>query len=155
MRAGILTAILGLSACAATAADPAPAVPDTHKPLQGFWRPESIVYDGAEMLNPQAKAALALVIKGTEYRAYYCTDPQEGKYLKLFAAELTLDPVAKTFELAVKEGQKKGEKRHGVYEVAGSNLRLCYGPTDRPRPAGFDAGKGSGLFVETWRLDKR
>ena len=127
------------------------------KRLTGHYKPVSVQFDGAEQLpqDPKGRNALTLVIENGEYRAYFQPDPKKDSHFRLFTADLTLDPVAKTFELIIKDGQKKGERRHGVYEHAGSQLRVCYGPADKPRPTSFAAPKGSDWFCETWGLEKR
>jgi uncharacterized protein (TIGR03067 family) len=47
-------------------------------------------------------------------------------------------------------GPLKGQKRHGIYEIAGDQLKLCYGPIDKPRPTTFTAPPNSGYFLEIW-----
>jgi uncharacterized protein (TIGR03067 family) len=121
------------------------------KPRNGYWRPESIQFDGKEQLpDSKSREALTLVIADSEYRMYYMTDPKEGKALRLFIAQFKPDAAARTFELEVKDGQRKGMKVHGIFELNGSQLKLCYGPEDKPRPTRFDAPAGSGLFNEVW-----
>jgi uncharacterized protein (TIGR03067 family) len=74
------------------------------------------------------------------------------KVLKLAVANLTLDPAASPKSIAFEfaEGPLKGQKRHGIYEIAGNQLKLCYGPSDKPKPTTFAAPAGSGLFLEVW-----
>ena len=143
MRAALLTAVL-LSA-AVTAQPPAAPVK-----LDGMYKPESIQYDGKEMADAKAKTTLTLVIKDGEYRAYYASDPTKDSHVRLFTATLATDPAAKTFELTVTDGPKKGEKRHGVYKLDSGKLTICYGPGDKPRPTGFTTAPNSGHFCETW-----
>ncbi|MGL6097432.1 MAG: hypothetical protein ACRC7O_16745, partial [Fimbriiglobus sp.] len=96
-----------------------------------------------------------LVVKGAEYRVYYIKDAAKDEHFRLFTADITCDPAAGTFELNVKDGQRKGERRHGIYSVSGGSLRLCYGPADKPRPATYAAPKGSGMFNEVWVAEKK
>jgi uncharacterized protein (TIGR03067 family) len=138
----------------AAAADPAkpPADPPG---LAGFWKPESVVYDGAEQFSdPNARQSITLVVKDGEYRMYFCKDRAKDLHVRLVTAELKADPAAKTVELTIKDGDKKGLRCHGVYEVSGGKLRLCYGPAEKPRPTGFDAPAGSGYFCEVWATEK-
>ena len=81
---------------------------------------------------------------------YYVTDSKEGKALRLFVADFRPEDATRTFELEVREGQRKGLKVHGIYEAAGSQLKICYGPVDKPRPTKFEAPAGSGFFNEVW-----
>ncbi|OWK40262.1 TIGR03067 domain-containing protein [Fimbriiglobus ruber] len=166
MRAIVLSVlVIGLCGSAQSQTPPAPAespaptpppVPAEVKALNGFWKPESIKFDGAEQLpNATAKSLMTLVIKDGEYRMYYNTAPGKDEHIRIFTADMKLDPATKTFELAVRDGQKKGLRMHGVYEASGSNLKICYGPADKPRPTAFDAPKNSGYFLELWNVEKR
>lgn len=150
-----------LSLTAARAAEPAPAptpVPEEIKKLHGFWKPASVKHEGQEQLpDEKTRESLTLAVINAEYRMYFSpdtnADKKARKYVRLFAADLALDPKTHTFEVSVKEGQKKGSKQHGIYEHTGSTLRLCYGPADKPRPTTFAAPAGSGLFNEVWTFE--
>lgn len=48
----------------------------------------------------------------------------------------------------------KGARRHGIYEVDGNKMKLCYGSMDSPRPKEFNAPKGSEFFSEVWVKEK-
>lgn len=156
-----LTAYVGLAA-AQTPALPAPAptpttpAADDLKKFQGFWKPDSLVADGEEKL-PDAKQRelLTLVIKESEYRLYVASDPAQDKHMRLLTADFALDAAAKTFELTIKDGAKKGEKRHGIYSLADGKLQVCHGPADKPRPTKFEAAKGSDALLEKWSPEKR
>lgn len=132
-------------------------VADDIKRLTGHYKPVSVQFDGSEQLpqDPRSRNALTLVIENGEYRAYFQPDPKKDSHFRLFTADLTVNPTARTFDLVIKDGQKKGERRHGIYEHAGSHLKVCYGPADKPRPTSFAAPKGSDCFSETWAIEKR
>jgi uncharacterized protein (TIGR03067 family) len=120
--------------------------------LNGYWKPESIQHDGKEQLpNAKERASFTLVVEKSEYRMYYMTDEKEGKALRLFVADFRPDSASRGFEMEVKDGQKKGLKVHGIYEVSNGTLKVCYGPADKPRPTKFEAPAGSGLFNEVWK----
>ena len=138
-------------------APPAP-LPDAVKKLSGFWKPESVKFDGKEQLpDAKTKEMMTLAVINSEYRMYFSpdtnVDKKDRKFTRLFTAGLTLDPNTKTFELFVKDGQQKGGKRHGIYEHVGDTLRLCYGPASKPRPTKFEATPGSEYFEETWKYE--
>ena len=132
----------------------APAMSEELKKLQGFWKCQSIVFNGVEqMANPKERDDLTLVVKGGEYRMYCVSDPVKNLHMRLFTGEIALDAAAKTFTLTVVDGREKGKKVHGVYELTKDGLKTCYGPADKPRPTTFEAAKDSGLFVETWKVE--
>lgn len=158
-----------LSLATSQAADPAPTptptptstpapLPEHIRKLHGFWKPESVKFDGKEQLaDAKTKEMLTLAVINSEYRMYFSpdTDPDKTKrkYTRLFTADLTLDPATKTFELSVTDGQQKGGKRHGIYEHVGNTLHLCYGPASKPRPTKFEATPGSEYFEEVWKFE--
>ncbi len=150
MRAALLTAFI----LTATAAAQTPAPPHL-KVFEGQYKPESIQYDGKEMADPKTKAALTLVVKDGEYRAYFASDPTKDSHVRLFTATLAADTGAKTFELTVTDGPKKGEKRHGIYKLDGGKLTICYGPAEKPRPTEFRTTPNSGHFCETWAAEAK
>ena len=150
----VLSCVFVVMAAGACAADPPAAGVVT--PFDGFWKPESIRYDGEDKV-PDAKQRqlLTLVVKGGEYRMYVAKNAAEDQHVRLLTAALAVDPAAKAFELTVTDGQKKGDKFHGIYEAGGGKLKLCYGPAAKPRPTAFDAAKGADVFCEVWAVEKR
>ena len=126
------------------------------KPWEGRYKPTSIRYDDAEqLLDADAKTRMTLVVKDGEYRMFWHKDPSTDLHIRLFTADLSLDAATKTFSLTVKDGQKKGQMLHGIYEQTTTELKLCYAPTDKPRPTTFAAAKGSGCFLEVWTAEKK
>ncbi|HVK17918.1 MAG TPA: TIGR03067 domain-containing protein [Fimbriiglobus sp.] len=124
------------------------------KKWTGYWKPQSVVFEGKEQMpDPSSRASITLVVKDNEYRMYVLSDPQRKLHLRLFTADLRLDPALKSFELTVKDGDKKGQKRHGIYELKDGRLTICYGPTEKPRPTKFESAPGSECFLETWTPD--
>ena len=159
MRLFLLTSFAAaLTASTAFAQTPAPvaapAMSEEVKMLQGFWKCQSIVFDGVEkMANPKDRDALTLVVKGAEYRMFCVSDPVKDLHVRLFTGEIAVDAATRTFTLTVLGGQEKGKKVHGIYEVTKESFKTCYGPADKPRPTKFEAAKDSGLFVESWKVE--
>ena len=162
----ILFVMSVFSSTISVAADPVPVIPAAAivpaaptgdlKKWHGFWTADSIKFDGVDQLaDAKQRARLTLVVKDGEYRMYFASDSDKEKHVRLFTAALALDPTAKAFVLTVKEGQKKGEKRHGIYDLEGGKLKICYCPADKPRPTKFEAAKGADTFVEVWSPEKR
>lgn len=129
--------------------------PPTPKEWVGVWAPVSCVYDGTEQMgDAKVKEAIRLSIEKGEYKLYYLTDPVEMVGKRLSLATLSVDEKAGTFALHITDGQKKGEKVHGIYELKGDTLKLCYAPADQPRPTKFEAPKGGVSFNEEWARAK-
>lgn len=147
IRAFLFVAMLLLMGNTANSADP-------NVVLAGFWKPMSVNYEGEEQINAETGKGLTLVIKDGEYRVYYLSDPEKDLHYRLFTADLKLNPADKSFELHIKDGKMKGARRHGIYEVDGNKMKLCYGSMDSPRPKEFNAPKGSEFFSEVWVKEK-
>lgn len=134
------------------ATDPPPPTP---KEWVGVWAPVSCVYDGTEQMgDAKVRDAIRLSIEKGEYKLYYLTDPVELVGKRLSVATLSVDEKGGTFSLSITDGQKKGEKVHGIYELKGDTLKLCYAPSDKPRPTKFEAPKGGSAFNEEWARAK-
>src|SRR5262249_40656058 len=103
----------------------------------------------------EAKAGITLRIKDGEYALFQLADAKEDKHFRVCTADLKLDPAARTFELEVKQGFKKGQKMHGVYEHTSNEFRVCYGPAEKPGPTKCEAPRGSDYFCETWVREKK
>ena len=158
LRLGAVVAV-GLMALPALGDPPPTEAPAKAAPtgdlatLQGNWKPLSIECAGQPQMTVEQLKQVTTVFDHAEYHLYFVdrgvTPP---KVLKLAVANLALDasttPKSITFEFS--EGPFKGQKRHGIYEIAGNQLKMCYGPTDKPKPATFTAPANSGLFLEVW-----
>ena len=119
--------------------------------LDGVWVPEHCEYQGKDELDPKLKEALRLSIEKGEHKLYFLTDPVKMVGQRLSKAELTVDAKKGEFELAMNDGQRKGEKVHGIYELSGDTLKMCYGPSTEARPTKFEAkAEQKDVFNETW-----
>lgn len=132
----------------------APANTDLDK-LQGYWKPLQCDYEGKAQMPTEIMKQVTVVFDKSEYHLYFKDkEDKNGKpvILRLALANVTLDettsPKTITFEFA--DGQLKGKKSHGIYEVAGNQLKMCYGPIEKPKPAKFESPANSGYFLETW-----
>ncbi|MBP3954723.1 TIGR03067 domain-containing protein [Gemmata sp. G18] len=138
-------------------ADPPAAVPagDLDK-VQGYWKPLQCDYEGKAQMPTEVMKQVTVVFDKSEYHLYFKDTKldKDGKPIifRLALAGVSFDsstsPKSITFEFA--EGPLKGKKSHGIYELAGNQLKMCYGSTDKPKPTKFEAPANSGLFLETW-----
>lgn len=122
--------------------------------LQGQWKPLQCEYEGKPQMTPEVMKQITAVFDQNEYILYFTDRGKDGKprQIMLAAVQVTLEPTTqpKGIVFEFKDGPLKGQKRHGIYELAGNQLRLCYGPAEKPRPREFQAPAGSGYFLETW-----
>jgi uncharacterized protein (TIGR03067 family) len=153
LRVALFVAVMvGVLGPAAAGDNPKPA--DDLAGLQGNWKPLQCESEGQPMMPTDLMKQVTVVFDKNEYHLYFVDKGKDGqpKVLRLALANVALDPAAKpkaiTFEFA--EGPMKGQQRHGIYELAGNQLKMCYGPADKPRPTEFKSPAGSGYFLETW-----
>jgi uncharacterized protein (TIGR03067 family) len=161
LRASALMGVFSMSAL--VMADPpaaAPAAPTDLSRLQGYWKPLQCDFEGKPQMPADLMKQVTAVFDKSEYFLYFKDSKldKDGKpiILRLALANVGLDettaPRTITFEFA--DGPLKGKKSHGIYEVAGNQLKVCYGPADKPKPTRFDSPAGSGYFNETWVRQK-
>src|SRR5262245_19831395 len=157
----LLVGVLTMSAMM-TAADQPPATPPVAPPasdldkLQGYWKPLQCDFQGQPQMPTEVMKQVTVVFDKSEYHLYFKEKELDKNgnpvILRLALANVALDanasPKSITFEFA--DGPLKGQKRHGIYELAGNQLKMCYGPADKPRPTKFESPANSGYFLETW-----
>ena len=151
LRVCVLMGVLGMTTLAL--ADPPAATPDLDK-LQGYWKPLQCELEGKGQMPADLMKQITVVFDKSEYHLYF-KDSKLDKdnkpvILRLALANVSLDPATKSITFEFADGQLKGKKSHGIYELAGNQLKLCYGPIDKPKPTKFESPAGSGYFLETW-----
>ncbi len=158
LRVGALMGVLVMTTLVFAdppAAAPAPASSDLDK-LQGYWKPLQCELEGKGQMPTDLMKQVTVVFDKSEYHLYF-KDSKADKagnpiILRLAKADITLDPTTtpKTITFEFMDGQLKGKKSHGIYELAGNQLKLCYGSVDKPKPTKFESPVNSGYFLETW-----
>jgi uncharacterized protein (TIGR03067 family) len=146
-------AVVGLVAVAGLAAGQGPPAADDLATLQGHWKPLSVEFEGRSQMSADEMGKITVVFDKNEYHLYYADKAQNPpKVLRLALANVALNPSTspKSIEFTFAAGPLQGQKCHGIYEVAGNQLKLCYGPADKPKPTTFAAPAKSGRFVEVW-----
>jgi uncharacterized protein (TIGR03067 family) len=155
LRVALLLGVMGMTgtlAFNARAVNPQPA--DDLASLQGNWKPLQCEFEGTPQMPADVMKQVTVVFDKNEYHLYFVDHGKDGqpKVLRLALANIALDqttnPKSITFEFA--EGPFKGQKRHGIYELAGNQLKMCYGAVDKPKPTEFKSAPKSGYFLETW-----
>lgn len=156
LRVALLLGVTGMTMTLTLSRPAAGAnpVPDDLTSVQGNWKPLQCEYEGKSQMPADVMKQVTVVFDKTEYHLYFVDKDKDGKpkVLRLALANIALDPATSpksiTFEFA--DGPLKGQKRHGIYELAGNQLKMCYGPVEKPKPTEFKAAANSGYFLETW-----
>ena len=152
LRCALMIGAFALGTVIAVGADTKPS--DDLDAIQGNWKPLQIESDGKPQMKSELMSQVTGVYDKSEYFLYFVDKANGGnpKVLLLAHTNLTLDqktnPRGITFEFL--EGPNKGKRSHGIYEIAGNQLKLCYGPTELPRPTEFKSTPTNGYFLETW-----
>jgi len=108
--------------------------------LQGTWQRVSIVLDGKEASEDEAKKQ-QLTIKEADYTLRIGEQSREGT--------LQLDSTKKPKEINIKSasGPNKGKILKGIYEIDGDTLKYCVAPPGKDRPTDFTSKPGSGHML--------
>ena len=117
--------------------------------MQGEWTMASGERNG-EAIPDEIVQSLKRTIKGNEY-----TVKREDEVLNggTFTVDATKSP--KTIDLKITEGQAAGQSLHGIYELDGDMMKICYANPGKPRPTEFSAKAGSDQTIATWKRAKR
>ncbi len=154
-RVGALMSVMTFGAVAF--GDPPASAPATDMDkVQGYWKPLQCDFEGKPQMPTEVMKQVTVVFDKTEYHLYFKDAKPNAAgqpvIFRLALANIALDakttPKTITFEFA--DGPLKGKKSHGIYELAGNQLKLCYGTVDKPKPTKFESTAGSGYFLETW-----
>jgi uncharacterized protein (TIGR03067 family) len=122
---------------------------DALKPLQGTWTATTAESDG--------KAADAVV----RHRLFFTGDrfqiwSKDGKLV--YAGSVRVNPSAKPASVDFKQtqGALKGKMWKGIYVLDGDTLKICDNAPNlkAPRPAAFEAKRGSGYILITFERTK-
>jgi len=152
LRRVLLLGVLGAVTAFTVGADPKPV--DDLTALQGNWKPLQCEYQGVAQMSTEEMKKVTSVYDKSEYFLYYVDKDKDGKPVVSLLAQtkITLDPTTNPKGLAFEfaDGPLKGTKAHGIYEIAGNQLKLCYGPAEKPKQTEFKSAPGSGYFLETW-----
>jgi uncharacterized protein (TIGR03067 family) len=154
LRSTLVMGVIAMGSATTIAAEPK----DDLASLQGNWKPLQCDYQGVPQMPADQMKQVTVVFDKNEYYLYFRDKDRNGepKALVLALLNVTLDPTTspKSIMFEFKDGPLKGQKRHGIYELAGNQLKLCYGPADKAKPTEFKAPVNSGYFLETWARQK-
>jgi uncharacterized protein (TIGR03067 family) len=156
LRLALALSAVAMATFTAAGADPKPM--DDLTALQGNWKPLQCDHEGVPQMQPEQMKQVTVVFDKNEYFLYFKDKDRDGKpkVLLLALLSVSLDPATspKSINFEFKDGPLKGQKRHGIYELTGNQLKMCYGPADKPKPTEFKSPANSGYFLEIWARQK-
>ena len=118
--------------------------------IQGYWKPLQVEFESKPQMSAEEMKKITVVFDQNEYHLYYKDAGKEPLKLALMNVSLDSSTNPKTIAFEFAAGALKGQKRHGIYELAGNQLKLCYGPVEKPKPVNFAAPEKSGYFLAVW-----
>jgi uncharacterized protein (TIGR03067 family) len=139
---------------ATKSARPAPAEERTTRedgaptPIEGEWAMISGVFNG--------KPLDASMVK-------FCKRITRGNTTTVLAGPQTM--LKATFTLGISQadaidyvnlhGSNKGKPQQGIFELKGSELKICISPPGKSRPTDFSSKPGDGRNYTAWRFEKK
>jgi uncharacterized protein (TIGR03067 family) len=125
--------------------DPQDAAKKDLMKLQGEWSMVSGRRDG-QAVPKDVLAGAKRVCKEDELTVTV----DDTVYMK---AKIVVDPTKKpkAIDYTVTEGDNKGKKVFGIYEVDGDTVKFNLAGPDKERPKDFTADKGSGCTYTVWK----
>jgi uncharacterized protein (TIGR03067 family) len=119
------------------------------KPLHGAWTAAQAQRDGKPADDVVGHR---LSFTGNRFQI----QSKDGK--PLYTGTIRVDPKAKpaAIDFEHTEGELKGRVWKGIYALKGDTLRICDNAPDlaKPRPTAFEAKRGSGYVLITFKRAK-
>jgi uncharacterized protein (TIGR03067 family) len=145
MRTVVVIAAVSLLA----GADTPEAVKKEMAQLEGNWSMVSGERDGQAIPDDIVKQA-----KRASKDGETTVSIGEQVFLK---AKYTIDPTKKpkTIDYTVTEGDNKGQKMLGIYELDGDTAKFCFAAPGKDRPTDFTTKEGSERTLSVWKRDKK
>lgn len=146
----LLFAAAGLAVNFAAAADKDDAAKKDRQAYAGTWQATRIIADGNE-LKAEDVAKVAVV------------NEPDGKFQLIFDGNVThrgkhtLDPkkTPKAIDMEVTEGNEKGKKYLGIYELKVDVRKVCYAQPGKDRPTKFESPAGSEIILAEFKRVKK
>lgn len=125
------------------------AVKKDRRQIEGTWRLVALEVNGNKAMAEDAKKHT--VVNGSDGT---WSLHSEGK--EISKGTSTIDPTQKpkTIDFTPTEGEGKGKKHLGIYELGNRTRRLCFAPPGRERPTEFASTPGSERIFVTFEREK-
>lgn len=117
---------------------PEEAILKDRKQIEGQWRIVTLVVDGNKASDEDAeRLTVSNNVDGT-WRLF-----SEGK--EISRGTSTIDPTKKpkTLDFTVTEGEGKGNRYLGIYELGEQTRKMCFAPPEKERPSELTSRSGS------------
>jgi uncharacterized protein (TIGR03067 family) len=124
------------------------AIAADRKALDGTWVGVVALRDGKRIVEDEA-SQIRLTIVGDRYTL------ERGD--KIDRGISRIDPTSspKTIDLAIIDGEYKGQTWRGLYQIEGDTLKGCFDPSGKERPTRFASAPGSDYVLREYRRSKR
>jgi uncharacterized protein (TIGR03067 family) len=120
---------------------------DVLKKLQGTWQFVAQEMDGKERPK-QALAKLTITFSGDKWSVR-----DDGKVVQAGTHKFDASKTPGQVDAEVTEGEGKGSKMLGIFELKGDRMRVCFDPQGKARPTGFASKEGQ--FAATVEREKK
>lgn len=143
----IAVALVGAIASIAVAGDlKEEAIEKDRKQIEGTWKVVAAILYGSKV--PEAEAQKLSVVNGSDGA---WSIRSEGK--EIGKGTSAIDPTAepKTIDFTPTEGDAKGLKYLGIYELDENTRRLCFSRPGKERPTEFTSAPGSQDILVTFQ----
>ena len=116
--------------------------------IEGTWVPIAAEF-GGERLPEERLRAMWLVLKADSYEAF------AGGIVDRGTLQLDASHCPHAIDITGTEGPNKGKTILAVCELSGDTLRICYAQNDGGRPPALCTLPGTGMFLVTYRRERR
>jgi uncharacterized protein (TIGR03067 family) len=143
--------LAGLGSANASGAPPGDAFTKELKALAGSWRPISTENNGYKSSEGDLKGMLW----NRDADGKWTMRRGEKTVVEWAVKKIDATKSPKTIDIEITAGEYKGVVYHGIYELDGDTLRICFALPDRDeRPTEFSAGKGSIRALSEFKREK-
>lgn len=144
---GVLYTAVGAMAFAADAKDE--AIQKDRKLIEGTWRIVALVLNGTDANAEDARKLT--VVNGADGSWSLFSD---GKAISKGTS--TIDPTQKpkTIDFMTTEGEAKGNRYQGIYELTQNSRKMCFAPPEAARPKEFTSSQSNQHTLLTLEREK-
>jgi uncharacterized protein (TIGR03067 family) len=125
------------------------AIKKDRKQIEGTWRVIALEVNGNKAMEEDARKLT--VVNGSDGT---WSLRSEGK--EISKGTSTIDPTKKlkAIDFTPTEGEGKGSRFLGIYELGEKTRKLCFAPAEKERPTEFSSTPGSEIVLVTFEREK-